>query len=151
MKFEQKMDESVVFYNDGVIVENYIAHDGHGNKHQRSREMKLNQLQRERVEHVMDMLADKPTAAARFLLFCMEGRANIAPYYNFTYVIVAKTYSDNTYAFENRADAEAYVSQHDNAGIVDAPTKYDGYFYIIDLDAKPYDGGRIWVDVRYED
>lgn len=149
MKFEQKMDESVISYNDGVIVENYIAHDEHGNKHQRSRKMELNQLQQERVEHVMDMLADKPTAAARFLFFCMEGRANIAPYYNFTYVVEA--YSDNTYAFENPADAEAYVSQHDNAEIVDAPTKYDGYFYVIGLDVKPHDDGRIWVDVCYED
>ena len=151
MKFEQKMDESVISYSNGVITENYIARDEHGHQHQHSREMKLNQLQQERVEHVIDMLADKPTAAARFLFFCMKGWANIAPYYNFTYVVEAKMYSDNTYAFENPADAEAYVSQHDNAEIVYAPTKYDGYVYIIGLDAKPHDDGRIWVDVRYED
>lgn len=151
MKFEQKMDESVISYNDGVIVENYIAHDEYGNKHQRSRKMELNQLQQERVEHIAAVLADEPMYFARFCISALSGRENITPYFDFVYVVEHKTYSDNVYAFESEADAETYVNQHDGAEIVDAPTKYDGYFYVIGLDVKPHDDGRIWVDVCYED
>ncbi len=137
MKFSQVLDSSELFWDgESTIGEKYEG---------KTRSYELTELESKHMRRAYEVYARNPVALARFIYFAMTANPNISHLYDFTYVSFY-TYTLNFKAFENRADAERFVSTHKGAEI----ERPDPDHFIVGFHDEKNPDGSYNVDVAGE-
>lgn len=111
---------------------------------------KMTELEKSRLVHIYKKLVmekkDK-SAFSRFLYRIFLGWANIAEFYNFTYVR-QYTYEEQWLAFTDPEKAKEYVKGHKEASIENPKKWGDGI--IVNFTEEPWECGGLNAEIYYE-